>query len=115
MDKHKLVAEGEVLQQQLIPAEGRIAFWPQPVFLSKSPRREVAVKANTIGLPGQAHIQGSLSSGQHQMQLTADGGIRTEIETQVAKIGMGPVRLRATGKTHPQQRTPVRPGGHGHP
>ncbi|MNP41919.1 hypothetical protein D3C76_1356500 [compost metagenome] len=101
MDEHKLIAEGEVLQQQLVATERGIPFWPQPVFLSKSSWREVPVKANAVGLPGQAHVQGSLTLGQHQVQLAADRCIRAEIETQVTEVSMGPVRLRAAGKAHP--------------
>ncbi|MNR14962.1 hypothetical protein D3C85_1314660 [compost metagenome] len=52
MDKHKLVPEGEVFQQQLITTEGRIAFWPQPVLFSKSARGKIPVKADTVSLPG---------------------------------------------------------------
>ncbi|MNF07899.1 hypothetical protein D3C80_2081820 [compost metagenome] len=51
-NEHKLFAEGEVFQQQLIAAEGTFTFWPQLILFTKTLRGDIRVQRLTIGLTG---------------------------------------------------------------
>ncbi|CZW03763.1 Uncharacterised protein [Enterobacter hormaechei] len=112
MDEHKLFAKGEILQQQLVTAEGAVALRPQPVFLSKTARGEITIQCDPLRLPRQANVQRRLTFCQPEVQAAARHPIFAKIQRQMPEVSLRPVRLCTTGKTHPQERTPVRLRGH---
>ena len=112
-DEHELLAEGEVLQQQLIAAERAVTFGPQAVLVGKAPGRKMRVQWLAL-LLRQARVQRLHVQGQRLVQGTGQRRVGIEVQRQAAEVDLAPVGQLAAAQTQPQQRTAIRLIGQAH-
>ena len=108
--EHELLAEREVLQQQLIAAKAAAALRPQVVVIAKSQRGEIPVERSPVHIARHPQPEASNIHGKCFMHGAGKGGVGVEIEWDLAKIDTAPVGKRAAAKAQADNRTPVRIG-----
>ncbi|CNI71281.1 Uncharacterised protein [Yersinia pseudotuberculosis] len=106
-DKHKLFAEGKVLQQELITTERTVGLRPQCILLPEPQRREMAVQRLAISLPRQPDPEFGGIQGQRLMQGAGQRRIGIKIERQAAQVDTAPVGQRAAIKAQPDNRPAI--------